>query len=199
MRRNLAMLLAAVVTFGAVHYAHDHLSAWLRGEMTPVPGLTAKPWIEQSIPETTVVFSAPWALTAEPLPIPSEQRKLFSTITNLQHEADGLNISIIHFALIQGDASLEGAVAGAVQSIRAQPDIASVTETRRDSRILDLPAVEIELRIQRQSAPPLEMHGVFIADAGRFYQIMIIYIAGGSEGLHAWEKLRASIHRNGPA
>jgi hypothetical protein len=109
-------------------------------------------------------------------------------------EADGLNILVAHVVFAEGATpSLEGAADGMVKNVEAVPGTKSVTPRRTETKLLGRPAIEVEMRIEREKGAPALMHGIVVLKGPELIQILFIARADQPLATQAWARMRDSL------
>ena len=156
--------------------------------------LLTRPWTEQSIGRSSVVFNAPFRLQGVSVPLPKELSGKVQQWTWIGREADGLDILVSHVVFAEGSIpSLEGAADGMVRNVEAVPGTKSVTPRRTPTTLLGRPAIEAEMRIEREKSEPLLMHGIVVLKGPELIQFLSIARADQPLASQAWARMRDSV------
>ena len=156
--------------------------------------LLTRPWAEQPIGLSSVVLNAPFRLQGVSVPLPRELSGKVQKWTWIGREADGLNILVSHVIYAPGAIpSLEGAADGMVKSVKAVPGTKSVTPRRTQTTLLGRPAIEEEIRIEREKGEPALMHGIVVLKGPELIQILSIARADQPLASQAWTRMRDSV------
>jgi len=175
--------------------AGNSAMSWFRREPAVAKDLLSRPWVTGEIGQSSVMLDTPWPLEGVLVPFPKEFSGKVQQWTWLGREKDGLNVMAGRVLFSRSERpNLEGAADGMVRNIEAMPGTKSVTTTRRETRLLGSPAIELELKIQRKSGEPLLMHGAVIV-VRRLELLQLLSIARADQPIatEAWARMRNSL------
>ena len=175
--------------------AGNSAMSWFRREPAVAKDLLTRQWVTGEIGQSSVLLDTPWPLEGVAVPFPREFSGKVQQWTWLGREKDGLNVMTGRVLFSRTERpSVEGAADGMVQNIQAMPGTKSVSTTRRETRLLGSPAIELELKIQRKSGDPLLMHGVVIL-VRRLELVQLMSIARADQPIatEAWARMRNSL------
>lgn len=175
--------------------AGNSAMSWFRREPVVARDLLTRHWVAAEIGQSNVMLDTPWPLEGVAVPFPNEFSGKVQQWTWLGREKDGLNVMTGRVVFSRTEQpNLEGAADGMVRNIEAMPGTKSVSTTRRETRLLGSPAIELELRIQRKSGDPLLMHGVVIL-VRKLELIQLLSIARADQPIatEAWARMRNSL------
>lgn len=186
-------IVAAIASFFAARYVYDAI----RGprERPVSTNIQEKSWVAQRLPRSDVEIDAPWPLEETSTTIPPVLASLVEHMTSLGHEEDGLTIMASTMAMKEGQPSLDGAVDGMIGSARGVQGTLSVDPVKRETTVLGLRALEVEMRIERQGAAPLLYESIVWVDGTSALHVDIIHLVDQPAGRAAWERIKKSIRR----
>ena len=186
------LVTAAAVVVG--WWAGNSAMSRLRREPDVAKDLLSRSWITSQIGQSSVRLDAPFRLEGVAVPFPKEFEGKVQQWTWLGREQDGLNVMAGWIGFTMNEPNLEGAADGMVKNIEAMPGTRSVSTKRSEKKLLGSPAIEVEMRIQRQKGDPLLMHGVVIL-VRQLELIQLYSIARADQPLatEAWARMRDSM------
>jgi len=190
---NKILVTAVAVLVGWL--AGNSAMSWIRREPGVAKDLLSRPWVTGEIGQSSVMLDTPWRLEGVSMPFPKEFSGKVQQWTWLGREKDGLNVMTgrVLFARTERP-NLEGAADGMVRNVEAVAGTRSVSTRRWERRLLGSPAIELEMRIQRQKGDPLLMHGVVVL-VRQLELVQLLSIARADQPLatEAWARMRNSM------
>jgi hypothetical protein len=128
------------------------------------------------------------------VPFPKELAGKIQQWTWIGHEADGLSVMAARVVYASAEhLSLEGAADGMVKKIESTPGSRVVSPRRSETTLLGKPAIEVDLRIERERGEPLLMHGIVVLRGSELIQLLSISRADQPRGAQAWARMRDSV------
>lgn len=195
MKSKPANILAGILAAMLASWGTRHVIDLLREEPEVAQEVVERAWEQESVGHLS--FNAPWSLQPRQLTFPPEVAALFKETTSEFREENGLTIMATHSSFVDGVApSLDGGVASAESSMRAEPDTRSVQFTRADITFEGGPAVEYTAIVARERGKPLTFHGLVVVKGSDLYQVVLAHRADQTSGMAAWRKLLASAELN---
>ena len=167
----------------------------IRREPGVAKDLLTRHWVTGEIGQSSVMLDTPWRLEGVSMPFPKEFAGRVQQWTWLGHEADGLNVMTGRVLFARSERpNLEGAADGMVRNIEAMAGTRSVSTRRWERKLLGSPAIEVEMRIQRQKGDPLLMHGI-VCLVRQLELVQLYSIARADQPLatDAWARMRDSM------
>jgi hypothetical protein len=189
--KPLTWLLAVVVFFVAGWIVRKTL-----GHASDVPAIASdlltRPWVTEQIGRSGVEVETPWHLEGFHMPLP--QGIKVTQWTWIRREKDGFNVMAGRVVFAAGSRlSLEGAADGMIQNVKAVPGTRSTAPRKWDTTLLGRPAIEVEIRIQREQGTSALMHGIIVLRGLEMIQLGSIARADQPLADQAWERIRNSV------
>jgi hypothetical protein len=191
---TLKILVAAAAALAGWLVANGAMNRFRR-EPAVADDLLTRRWVTGAIGQSGVVLDAPFRLEGIAVPFPKEFSGRVSQWTWLGHEADGLHVMTGRVVFAPGlQPNLAGAADGMVRNVEAIPGTRHVEKRRWEKALLGGPAIEVEMRIEREKGEPLTMHGVVVLVRGlELVQLLSIAPADQPLANEAWARMRNSM------
>ena len=192
--RGVVLAVAGAISFILAAYAAKEGIEWMRREPPVSVDIAKRPWVEQVVVAGAVSIDVPWPLKPKELSLPPEVASAATRMVNLAHEADGLNIFASVLTVRPGTpVSLDGAARGAIANVKTMKGIGAVTDNKRETTVLGVPAVEIDATVERKANVPLQTYGIVFLLENEFIQVIYTALSNQPSGDAVWKRIRESI------
>lgn len=192
MTRKTLTLAIAIALLASI--AYRPLVNALRDEPAVSSEVLSTPWQTVKLANAGMQLDLPFEVTRQDPEMPPEVRANTEAASRYVANGAGLTFELSHIRGTSAiDSTLNAAADGTIAGVRGVPGTVSANIGRRSRMVSDVPALELDGRIERERGEPLAYHGLVVIRDRDIWILMTGHGVEQSAGNGAWERIRESI------